>query len=110
MAIFLIDAQLPPGLARNLEAAGHSASHVYDIGMGAATDHQVAAAAVERHAILVSKDEDFFVMCQLGQLACPFLWVRVGNTTNRALWKIVEPVLDSALKAFAAGDQVVELR
>lgn len=35
---FLVDAQLPPALARYLTAAGHQAEHVYDIDMGEASD------------------------------------------------------------------------
>ena len=35
---FLVDAQLPPGLARWLVARGHEADHVFDIGLGAASD------------------------------------------------------------------------
>jgi len=30
---FLVDAQLPPALARTLEAGGHEAEHVADIGL-----------------------------------------------------------------------------
>jgi predicted nuclease of predicted toxin-antitoxin system len=30
---FLVDAQLPPALARHLVAAGHEAQHVADLGM-----------------------------------------------------------------------------
>ena len=35
---FLVDAQLPPALARWLVAAGHEAEHVGDRGMEAASD------------------------------------------------------------------------
>ncbi len=38
---FLVDAQLPPALARWLTERGHHAQHVADIGMMAATDHQI---------------------------------------------------------------------
>ena len=35
---FLVDAQLPPALARRLEAWGHVAEHVVDLGMADAPD------------------------------------------------------------------------
>ena len=38
---FLVDAQLPPVLARRLRGLGHEAEHVYDIGMQAATDRAI---------------------------------------------------------------------
>lgn len=38
---FLVDAQLPPALARFLSDAGYEAEHVYDIGMDAASDRTI---------------------------------------------------------------------
>lgn len=38
MARFLIDAQLPPALARWLVAQGHAAEHVNDAGLDGADD------------------------------------------------------------------------
>ena len=35
---FLVDAQLPPGLARWLADQGHSAQHVNDLGLAGAED------------------------------------------------------------------------
>lgn len=38
---FLVDAQLPPALARWLVAEGHAAEHVADKGLGAASDAEI---------------------------------------------------------------------
>ncbi len=38
---FLIDAQLPPALARMLVELGHHAEHVYDIGPGDMPDREL---------------------------------------------------------------------
>ncbi|MBU2758926.1 DUF5615 family PIN-like protein [Acidithiobacillus sulfurivorans] len=38
---FLVDAQLPPALARWISAQGYSASHVADIGMSSALDLEI---------------------------------------------------------------------
>lgn len=105
---FLIDAQLPPGLARWLQGLGHEAEHVFELGMHSAADAEVAAWAEQTGAILISKDEDF------GRLRLPdrfaFVWLRCGNATNRALaewleprWKQVESLLDK-------GERLIELR
>jgi predicted nuclease of predicted toxin-antitoxin system len=59
---FLIDAQLPPALARHLESLGHEATHVADFGMEAARDTEIWSRASVMHAVLVSKDEDFVTM------------------------------------------------
>lgn len=56
---FLIDAQLPPALARWLAAQGHEAEHVADRGMQAAPDAAVWDFARQHHAVIVTKDEDF---------------------------------------------------
>ena len=49
---FVVDAQLPPALARRLEALGHTAEHVADRGMAAASDNAIrdyAASVGSRH-------------------------------------------------------------
>lgn len=109
MAKFLIDAQLPPALARSLSAAGHDAAHVNDIGLGAAKDELIAAEAERRKALLVTKDEDFVIRANLGLLSIPIIWIRMGNTTNRALWERLEPVLPKILAAIDQGEAVVEV-
>jgi predicted nuclease of predicted toxin-antitoxin system len=43
---FLIDAQLPPALARWLSSAGHHAEHVADIGLAGARDGEIWAYAL----------------------------------------------------------------
>ncbi|MBU2807009.1 DUF5615 family PIN-like protein [Acidithiobacillus ferrooxidans F221] len=42
---FLVDAQLPPALARWISAQGYSACHVADIGMASARDAESAIMA-----------------------------------------------------------------
>ena len=81
---FLVDAQLPPGLARYLASRGHEAEHVYDIGMGSAPDREVWDHAVRNNAVLVTKDDDFVTFKTMGKGGGPpVVWVRLGNTTNR---------------------------
>jgi predicted nuclease of predicted toxin-antitoxin system len=42
---FLVDAQLPPALARMLAAKGFQAEHVYDVELGEADDNRIWAYA-----------------------------------------------------------------
>ena len=44
---FIVDAQLPPALARLLTAHGHIAEHVEDIGLREADDSQIWRYALE---------------------------------------------------------------
>jgi predicted nuclease of predicted toxin-antitoxin system len=53
---FLIDAQLPPALARWLAARGHEAEHVADRQMEAATDSFIWDFACLNDAVIVTKD------------------------------------------------------
>lgn len=58
---FLVDAQLPPALARRIEAMGHAAEHVADCGLATAPDPHVRQYAAATGAVIVTKDEDFVV-------------------------------------------------
>jgi len=107
---FLIDAQLPPGLALRLSAAGHDAIHLYDILPPEAKDVEVAVESNRRGAILVSKDEDFVDLSRRGILTVPLLWIRSGNATNERLWRSLEPLLPAIESAFASGEKIVEIR
>jgi predicted nuclease of predicted toxin-antitoxin system len=50
---FLIDAQLPPALARHLESLGHEAAHVVDLAMETARDREIWDRASAMDAVLV---------------------------------------------------------
>jgi predicted nuclease of predicted toxin-antitoxin system len=64
---FLVEAQLPPALARRLDALGHNAEHVADCGLLSATDEVIRAYAASRGAVIVTKDDDFVVHHPVGQ-------------------------------------------
>jgi predicted nuclease of predicted toxin-antitoxin system len=107
---FLVDAQLPPGLVRHLIALGHDAEHVADVGLTAASDRRIWDRAVASGAILITKDEDFVTMRALSRHGGPtIIWVRVGNTTTRALIATFDLVLRDILSAIERGETVVQL-
>ncbi|MGH8503949.1 MAG: DUF5615 family PIN-like protein [Gammaproteobacteria bacterium] len=56
---FLIDAQLPPALARWIEDHGYSARHVFDLGLATASDAAIWSHAAASETVIVTKDEDF---------------------------------------------------
>ena len=107
---FVIDAQLPPALARKLSELGHVAEHVIDIGPSDASDRQLWQYALEHEAILVTKDEDFRTM-QLSESPAPVVvWIRVGNTRRAELLEWFEPLLPRLAELIAAGNALIELR
>lgn len=107
---FLVDAQLPPGLAERLRDIGHEAVHVREIELGDAADAAIWRHACYAHMVLVTKDQDFLSLVRSSQPATPVILVRLGNTTNRALWAAIGPVMGEAIKAIEDGEAIVEIR
>lgn len=106
---FLVDAQLPPGLARWLAAQGHDAEHVVDGGLEAADDRVIWSHAVSSGAVIVTKDEDFASRRTLEKEGPCIVWIRLGNTTRRETLRWFESVLPNVLEALARGDTLIEI-
>lgn len=106
---FLVDAQLPAALARWLETQGHDADHVYDIGLLEAEDKTIWRAAIERCAILISKDEDFVILQSVSKVSPQLIWVRTGNTTRRELLAMFQKFLPTLVAKLAAGEPLIEI-
>jgi predicted nuclease of predicted toxin-antitoxin system len=107
---FLVDAQLPPALARQLSEHGHTAEHVADVGLLSAPDSAIWGYAITHDAVVITKDEDFPDLVVLGQPAPIVVWIRVGNTTRRGLLDWFEPLVDRVVEMVDAGERLIELR
>ena len=107
---FLVDAQLPPALTRLLAQRGHQAEHVSDIGLADADDTPIWRHALENRSILVTKDEDFPHRFRQGSVAPVILWLRIGNTSRRALLQWIEPLLPKIETMIREGERLVEVR
>lgn len=107
---FLIDGQLPPALAVRLNALGHEAEHIYDLGFGDAGDDAIWRYACRNRRIIITKDEDFAAMANRDKAETAVLWIRLGNTTNRALWSALRPLVPEIISAFESGERLVEVR
>ena len=108
---FLVDAQLPPALARMLVDAGHVAEHVGDVGLRDANDTAIWRHALATGATVITKDEDFAQRKQVNPAVAdpPVVWLRVGNTSRRALLAWFGPMLPQIEIRLAAGDDLVEV-
>ena len=83
---FVVDAQLPLTLARQLTAAGHEAVHTSELAQGNRTpDTVLAAFADEEGGVLVTKDRDFRDSHLLRRSPRRLLVVATGNITNSDL-------------------------
>lgn len=107
---FLVDAQLPPALARLLRDHGHEAEHITDVGPADAPDRDIWRYALEHGAVIVTKDEDFADMVATGREAPPVVWVRTGNTRRAVLLAWFEPLIQRVAEMVESGDQLIELR
>jgi len=107
---FLVDIQLPPVLAHWLIRRGHDACHAYELGLGQADDRELHAVAISQGRILVSKDEDFFVLAMRPGDRLGLLWLRIGNCRSKTLLTILETQWPAIVAAFEAGEQIVEVR
>jgi predicted nuclease of predicted toxin-antitoxin system len=107
---FVVDAQLPPALARWLAAQGHHAEHVADLGMEAASDAAIWDWAQHHAATIVTKDEDFAIWrnTRPGTMP-PVVWLRVGNTRRRELLRWFSPLLPKIIDALENGETLVEV-
>lgn len=106
---FLVDAQLPPALARWLENQGHIAEHVADRDMLTASDQEIWAYALTTGATIITKDEDFAMRRSLLTRGPTIIWIRRGNTTRRELLAWLAPLLPFVLEALERGEIMVEI-
>lgn len=105
----LVDAQLPPALARWLTAQGYDAQHVFDLGLVEAADTAIWQRALETSAVVVTKDEDFAVRAQLHDGGPPVVWVRYGNVRKAELLRRIEVAWPGVIEAIGRGETLVEL-
>jgi predicted nuclease of predicted toxin-antitoxin system len=110
MARFLIDAQLPPALAKALQDAGQKAEHVEDVGLREAEDKVIWARVCANNGVLVTKDEDFVERYRRHTDEGCLLWLRIGNSSTRTLLAWFMPLLPQLLARLEAGDKFIEVR
>ena len=106
---FLVDAQLPPALARFLSDAGHQAEHVYDIGMETASDRAIWNHALKNNAVIITKDEDFVSLVNAQSGTPSVIWVRVGNTGKQALLNWIGPMMGRIITEIESGEKLIEI-
>lgn len=109
MLRFVVDAQLPPGLAAHLNAHGFTAEHVNRIGLGPAPDMAIWEYATHNNAVLITKDADFAALATRHRSGPQVVWIRIGNISNDALWRAMSTALDEVVKALQAGERIIEV-
>ena len=106
---FLVDAQLPPALARWLVQEGHVAEHVVDRQLERAADAAIWDFAVANAATIITKDEDFAQRKVLAATGPRVIWVRLPNTRRQQLLASFETALPDIVSALARGETLIEV-
>lgn len=106
---FLVDAQLPPALARWLTAQGHEAQHVADLGLEGASDRAIWREAGSTGATIVTKDADFVELARAGN-GPAVVWISMGNCRRQVLLDKFGRALPQVIAALQAGERIVEMR
>jgi predicted nuclease of predicted toxin-antitoxin system len=104
---FIMDAQLPRRLARELAASGHDAVHTLDFPAGNRTqDKDIVALAIRENRVVVTKDNDFVTSFLLHGAPPKLLLISTGNISNDALSKLLAANLTVLENAFSTHDFV----
>lgn len=106
---WLVDAQLPPALARRIESLGYHAEHVQDCGLRDADDSVIWSYALGCDAVIITKDEDFAVRSYASKIAPVLVWLRIGNCSKKALFAWFEPLLPQIESRLQSGDKLIEI-
>jgi len=106
----LFDQNLSHKLTQRLADIFPGSAHVRDVGMGTATDTEIAAYAVTHGLTIVSKDADFLALrLVLSGEHARMVWVRLGNGSTLQ----VEAALRNRREAIEAlatdSSQVIEI-
>jgi predicted nuclease of predicted toxin-antitoxin system len=107
---FLVDAQLPPDLARWIKERGREAAAVREIGLREAKDSPIWDFALRDKWVLVTKDEDFALRVLQSSSGPQVVWLRIGNCTNPILFAWLAPLWGDLVKRIEAGERLVEVR
>jgi predicted nuclease of predicted toxin-antitoxin system len=106
---FLVDAQLPPALARWLTEKGHQADHVMDHGLQAVSDQQIWDFASRSEAVIITKDEDFARRRAMAKIGPSIIWVRFPNSRRRDLLDWFDKALTDVIEALERGETLIEM-
>lgn len=106
---FIVDAQLPLALAKFLTDAGYPSEHVLGFAGESFPDAQLWDRALKTGAVIVTKDEDFAVRSVRDSAPPSIVWVRLGNTRNKALLDNFSLLLPRIITALEQGEKLVEL-
>jgi predicted nuclease of predicted toxin-antitoxin system len=107
---FLVDANLPVALARQLAGAGVDCVHVADLADLSTPDRTIWAMAAAQGRTIISRDADFAQLV-MGSASGPcVIWVRLGNVRKLVLLQRFQSGWVKILALLDAGERLIEMR
>jgi predicted nuclease of predicted toxin-antitoxin system len=104
---FIVDAQLPYGIALFLREKGFDALHTNDLpDKEYTTDSQIKSIAISENRIVITKDYDFVDSFILKKIPKKLLLVTTGNIKNKQLFSLWKNNLDLIIFLFETNDLV----
>ncbi len=102
---FVVDAQLPRRLVRELAGWGHDVVHTLDLPLGNQTpDATIAELAAREGRVVVTKDSDFVTTFLLQGMPPKLLLISTGNISNDALSRLIAANLALLIDALTNHD------
>ena len=80
-----------------------------EVGLREAHDEVIWAYAQRTGATILTKDEDFAVRCEQVAAGPVIVWLRIGNTSNKALRAWLEPRMAGIVQLVGQGSRLVEV-
>jgi predicted nuclease of predicted toxin-antitoxin system len=106
---FLVDAQLPPALARWLAEQGEEAERVMDRDLQSASGRQIWEFAVKHTAVILTKDEDFAQRQAATDTGPAIVSVRLPNARRRDILEWFGKALPSLVAALENEEPIIEI-
>lgn len=89
---------------------GHSASAVRDQGLRNSDDGSIENFSTASDWVVVTKDEDIIERALGRKDGARAVWLRIGNSTNRAPFAWLESLWPEVIRQLEQGQRVIEVR
>jgi predicted nuclease of predicted toxin-antitoxin system len=106
---FIVDAQLPPALCKLIADFGHTAQHVFDLGLNGTQDRLIWNHAKATACVVVTKDNDFVSFSILDANPPPLVLIRIGNMRRVNLLVRMQDAMPRIAAEIERGERIIEV-
>ena len=107
---FLVDAQLPKRLSRQLNEAGHDAIHTLDLPLKNLTsDTTIISLADHENRVIITKDADFVNNYWFSYKPNRLLLIATGNISNLELESLISSNLSTIIDLLSTSPAFCEI-